>query len=46
MALTPLAPIGRAVASVFGFIADSVSRVVGWIGRVPTAPEIRSGFWD
>ncbi|MDD3675216.1 phage tail tape measure protein [Thauera propionica] len=33
-ALAPLAPIGEAVASVFGFIADGVSRVVGWIGQL------------
>jgi phage-related tail protein len=33
-ALAPLAPIGRAVASAFGFIADGVSRVVGWIGQL------------
>ncbi|MDR4125585.1 phage tail tape measure protein [Yanghanlia caeni] len=33
-ALAPLAPIGQAVASVFGFIADGVSRVVGWIGQL------------
>lgn len=32
--LAPLAPIGQAVASVFGFIADGVSRVVGWIGQL------------
>ena len=31
-ALEPLAPIGQAVASVFGLIADGVSRVVGWMG--------------
>lgn len=33
-ALASLAPIGQAVASVFGFIADGVSRVVGWIGQL------------
>jgi len=33
-ALVPLASIGQAVASVFGFIADSVSRVVDWIGQL------------
>ena len=33
-ALAPLAAIGRAVASVFGFIADGVSRVVGWVGAL------------
>ena len=33
-ALAPLAPIGQVVASVFGFIADGVSRVVGWIGAL------------
>ncbi len=33
-ALAPLAPIGQAMASVFGFIADGVSRVVGWIGAL------------
>ncbi len=33
-ALAPLAPIAQAVASVFGFIADGVSRVVGWIGAL------------
>lgn len=33
-ALVPLTPIGQAVASVFGFIADGVSRVVGWIGQL------------
>jgi len=33
-ALAPLAPIGQAVASVFGFIADGVSRVVGWVGAL------------
>jgi TP901 family phage tail tape measure protein len=32
--LAPLAPIGQAVASVFGFIADGVSRVVGWVGAL------------
>lgn len=32
--LAPLAPIGQAVASVFGFIADGVSQVVGWIGQL------------
>ncbi|MCA3199959.1 phage tail tape measure protein, partial [Cupriavidus sp.] len=29
-ALAPLAPIGQAVASAFGFIADGVSRLAGW----------------
>lgn len=33
-AWAPLAPIGQAVASVFGFIADGVSRVVSWIGQL------------
>lgn len=33
-ALAPLAPIGQAVASVFGFIADAVSGLVGWIGAL------------
>jgi len=33
-ALAPLAPIGTLIANVFGFIADGVSRVVGWIGRL------------
>ncbi len=32
--LAPLAPIGTLIANVFGFIADGVSRVVGWIGRL------------
>jgi hypothetical protein len=31
-ALAQLAPIGQAVASVFGFIADAVSGLVGWVG--------------
>jgi len=31
-ALAPLAPIGQAVASVFGFIADAISGLVGWVG--------------
>jgi TP901 family phage tail tape measure protein len=30
-ALAPLAPIGQAVASVFGFIADAISGLVGWV---------------
>ncbi|MDD3676027.1 phage tail tape measure protein, partial [Thauera propionica] len=33
-ALAPLAPIGQAVASAFGFIADGVSRLAGWIGQL------------
>jgi TP901 family phage tail tape measure protein len=33
-ALAPLAPIGSAIASVFGFIADAVSGVVGWVGQL------------
>jgi len=33
-ALAPLAPMGTAIANVFGFIADGVSRVVGWIGQL------------
>lgn len=33
-ALAPLAPIGTLIANVFGFIADGVSRVVGWIGQL------------
>ena len=33
-ALAPLAPIGRAVASVFGFIADAISGLVGWVGQL------------
>jgi TP901 family phage tail tape measure protein len=33
-ALAPLAPIGTAISKVFGFIADGVSRVVGWIGQL------------
>lgn len=33
-ALAPLAAIGRAVAFVFGFIADGVSRGVGWVGQL------------
>ena len=33
-ALAPLAPIGGAIASVFGFIADAVSSVIGWIGQL------------
>ena len=32
--LAPLAPIGTLIANVFGFIADGVSWVVGWIGRL------------
>ena len=33
-ALAPLAPIGQAVASVFGFIADAVSGLVSWVGAL------------
>lgn len=33
-ALAPLAPIGQVIASVFGFIADAVNGVVGWIGQL------------
>lgn len=33
-ALAPLAPIGQAVASVFGFIADAASGLVGWVGEL------------
>ena len=33
-ALAPLVPIGTLIANVFGFIADGVSRVVGWIGAL------------
>lgn len=33
-ALAPLAPIGQVVASVFGFIADAVSGLVGWVGQL------------
>ena len=33
-ALAPLAPIGNAIASVFGFIANAVGGVVGWIGQL------------
>ena len=33
-ALAPLAPIGTAVANVFGFIADAVSGLVGWVGAL------------
>jgi len=31
-ALAPLAPIGQAVASVFGFMGDAISGLVGWVG--------------
>lgn len=31
-ALAPLAPIGTVIANVFGFIADAVSGLVGWVG--------------
>jgi len=31
-ALAPLAPIGQAVASVFGVIADAASGLIGWVG--------------
>ncbi len=30
-ALAPLAPIGQAVASVFGFMGEAISGVVGWV---------------
>lgn len=33
-ALAPLAPIGNAIAHVFGFIADAVSGLVGWVGQL------------
>ena len=33
-ALAPLAPIGTAIANVFGFIADAVSGLVGWVGQL------------
>jgi len=33
-ALAPLAPIGQAIARVFGIIADAVSGVVGWVGQL------------
>lgn len=33
-ALAPLAPIGTGIANVFGFIADAVSGLVGWIGAL------------
>ena len=33
-ALAPLAPIGTAIANVFGFIADAVSGLVGWVGAL------------
>jgi TP901 family phage tail tape measure protein len=33
-ALAPLAPIGTVIAHVFGFIADGLSRVVGWVGAL------------
>jgi len=45
-ALAPLAPIGRAVASVFRFIADGVSRVVGWIGQLLTPVTITKEEFD
>jgi TP901 family phage tail tape measure protein len=32
--LAPLAPIGTVVSNVFGFIADAVSGLVGWIGAL------------
>ena len=35
-ALAPLAPIGRAVASVFGVMADAFSGLVGWVGQLLT----------
>ncbi|WP_278453461.1 ABC transporter permease subunit [Stutzerimonas kunmingensis] len=31
-ALAPLAPMGTVIATVFGFIADAVSGLVGWVG--------------
>jgi len=31
-ALAPLAPIGQAVASVFSFMGDAISGLVGWVG--------------
>jgi TP901 family phage tail tape measure protein len=33
-ALQPLAPVGSAIAAVFGWIADAVGGVVGWIGAL------------
>jgi len=33
-ALSPLAPIGTVIANVFGFIADAVSGLVGWVGQL------------
>ena len=33
-ALAPLAPIGNAIANVFGFMADAVSSLVGWVGQL------------
>jgi hypothetical protein len=32
--LAPLAPIGQAVASVFGCISDAVSGLIGWVGEL------------
>lgn len=32
--LAPLAPLGAAIGSAFGFIADGVSRVVSWFGQL------------
>ena len=44
-ALAPLAPIGQVVASAFGFIADGVSRVAGWIGQLLAPVTLsRDGF--
>jgi phage-related tail protein len=33
-ALSPLAPIGTVIANVFGFIADAISGLVGWVGQL------------
>ncbi|MDP1644759.1 MAG: phage tail tape measure protein [Thiobacillus sp.] len=33
-ALAPLAPIGNAVASAFGFVGDAVSGLVGWVSQL------------
>lgn len=33
-ALAPLAPIGDAIAAVFGLVGDAISGVVGWVGEL------------
>jgi TP901 family phage tail tape measure protein len=45
-ALAPLAPVGRALASVFGVVADAVRGLFGWIGQLLAPMTLTQGEFD